>query len=518
MGKISYSANDFTALKSELISMLKSSSAFKDYNFEGSNITTLIELVAAVGDLFNYYINATANEYFLDTGELYVNLNRIAKQLGYNPGGVKSSTVVVAVSTTFTLEPDQDDYYFEIPKYSPLSCRSQSPLGEDIKYLTVNKTTFIGVSGDNAYTASWNVVQGISNTLSANGVGTDFQVIEVTNDKAIEEYMEVWVNGELWNYVENLYHDDLIVIDGTSQIYTTRFNPNKRVEVQFGNGVFGARPTTGVNNVVIKYIESLGADGKVGELEITALDNPVYINNTQGIPTQQTVTFEITQVGGSEGGRDPLTETEISNLAPKFYRTQDRMVTLQDHEDKLLSGFNDYVAKVRTLNSDDYFALTGETTGTSGLMYNNLYLYVVPRYNTELSGPLQEAILEYIEKFKMTSMNYIFKPINYHDFYPFVDYKKIKNSTKLRSEIERDIESFLRTYFSRTSRDFADEIKYSEIVSGLNGLEGVSSLTLEISCMSGSALHENVQLTSIEFPRLAMTWLPTSGIHYSGEV
>jgi hypothetical protein len=431
---------------------------------------------------------------------------------------VKASSVTVGVASTFTVS--ADDYYFEVPKYTTFNCSSQSLLGDEIKYCTVNKVVFVAVSGENSYDADWFLVQGspynggAGETFSGNS--KEFQVYELSSDKAIEEYMEVWVdNGdglELWNYVPNLYQG----VDSTSKVYTTRFNPNKKVEIQFGNATFGVKPATANDNIVVKYIESLGQYGQIGANEISGMSSTIFIKNNLGVDTDTQVNFTITQADRSDGGRDPLTEAEISNLAPRYYRTQNRMVTNQDHEDLILAGFNDYVAKVKTLNSDEYFALTGETTGTSGLYYNNLYIYVLPRNSDTITENLRSELDRYIEQYKMSSMQYIYKPINFYDFIPIVSWKKSSTTTKTVSEISHDIESSLRTYFSKLNREFGEEIKYSSVMENLIHVDGIDSLTLALCGETSpvSSYYENIQLTAMQFPRIEPNWDPSTYIVY----
>jgi len=518
--KIDYSAYDFTEIKNELISYLRTTNTFKDYNFAGSNILTLVELVAAVGDLFNFYINSIANEYYIDTAELYTNLNRISKQLGYNPGGVKASSTTVTVCATFDLP--ADDYYFEIPKYSTFLCPNASPLGEQVNYCLTNDVIFVGTSGSNVYSAEWFVVQGepysdaeLGEKFSADG--TEFQSCELSSAKAIEEYLEVWVNhgvtNEQWTYVANLYTSP----DSTAKVFTTRVNSNKKVEITFGNGTFGVIPPYGADNITVYYIESLGQDGRIEAGAITSLVEAVKVYRSDGNITEQTIDFTITQADPSDGGRDPLTETEIKNLAPKFYRTQDRMVTIQDHEDKLLTGYSDYISKVLTVNSDDYFAITGETPETSGLYYNNIYLYILPVYGDTVTENLSTQVLGYIEDYKMTSLNYVLKPIVFYNISPIIRWKKDTTTTKQTAEITADIESALRVFFSRANRTFGEEIKYSVVLKSLQEIEGISSLTLALSGQTSpiSAYYENLVLDAIDFPRIDPVWDASTKITYA---
>ena len=86
-----YLSLDFDTMKSDIISALRSSETFKNYDFdyEGSNITVLIELISYLGDINTFYLNKLAKEMYIDTVELYENAHRLAKLSRYKPLGYR---------------------------------------------------------------------------------------------------------------------------------------------------------------------------------------------------------------------------------------------------------------------------------------------------------------------------------------------------------------------------------------------------------------------------------------------
>ena len=121
--ELNYVSFDFETIVADLVEKLESEAVYQDYNFAGSNIRTVIEIVSAIGDLFNYYINAISNESYIESASLYKNLNKLVELVGYNPSGFISSSLTLGLSASIDF-PNQDDY-FEIPKWTTFSVTSE---------------------------------------------------------------------------------------------------------------------------------------------------------------------------------------------------------------------------------------------------------------------------------------------------------------------------------------------------------------------------------------------------------
>src|SRR4030066_206016 len=223
--KINYTGYDFDTIKQELITKLSQEDVFKDYNFAGSNINTLLELVASVGDIFGYYLNMVANESFISSADLYENLNKLSELVGYNPKGYVSATTTLTASTVPALYDltTRNNYKLVIPKY--------------YKFVLFDDTATI-------------------------------QNILVT------------VAGEEWTNVSNMYRS----IDSSSKVYTIRFNKDKKLEIKFGDGIYGVIPPI-ASEIKVKYIASLGFKGNINNGLITKLEGDIYETSNTGVTT-----------------------------------------------------------------------------------------------------------------------------------------------------------------------------------------------------------------------------------------
>jgi hypothetical protein len=504
--QLNYSSFDFNTIKQNLITLLENDPVFKDYNFGGSNINTFIELISGIGDLFNFYINAMADESYIQSSELYETVNKLVNLIGYNPSGYTASSLTVDLSASIDFSNDDD--YFEIPKWTGFSVFSTSPEGEDIKYTNPSKVISVGVAGTNIFDDSVFLIQGIKEVSDPYiGTGNAFQTIEIEEDKAIEGYIEVTIDDVVWTYVENLHRN----VDSTSKVFTTRYNKNKKVELSFGDGVFGVIPPMS-SEIIVTYIKTLGVDGQIGANEVTEMDTPIVITLANGTPTETEIDFIITQTDASDGGRIPLSIEEVREYGPKSFRTQDRVVTSQDHEDILISEFSEYVLQAIVLSSDDYFDLSGESPSTSGNYYNNAYLYVLPITGNTITGNLQQEMLDFLEDYKMATLHYNLKNVDFRDIDTDISFKRQPETVRTVLEVSTDIETTVKGYFSRSERKISEDLKYSDLLSQLQSIEGISSLTLSLSSdLEAGLKYENIEMGLVQFPILNNLTIASAG-------
>ncbi len=143
MGKdlnIDYTTIDFETLVSELIAYLQRTDTFTDVDFTASNIRTLVEVVAYVGAINSYYINAAAGEVYVPTARLYKNLNKIAQLVDYSPRGWRAAVldVVLNLETDYTF--GFEGRTFDVPIYSYVESTETGEGGESIRF--VNETDY----------------------------------------------------------------------------------------------------------------------------------------------------------------------------------------------------------------------------------------------------------------------------------------------------------------------------------------------------------------------------------------
>jgi hypothetical protein len=186
---------DFQTFKQSMIDLLKETDTFKDYNYEGSNISILLELLAYQLELNTYYQNKISQNVYLDSADIYSTVHRLAKQKGYSPRGYISSYTTLSVEVSGGFSPGDQLY---VPSYSSFST------DDGLTYITTVDHTFtIPSTADNAYTIQLDVKEGELDTQEFTGEDLiDYKLIlpeqpydHDDNNDNDHESIKVTVNG-----------------------------------------------------------------------------------------------------------------------------------------------------------------------------------------------------------------------------------------------------------------------------------------------------------------------------------
>jgi len=137
-----YLETDFLSMKEKLINLLSNTDTFRDYNYEGANITLLLELVSYLGDLTNFYMNEIAKNVYPDTTNLYETTHSLVSQRGYTPKGYISAEIDLKITVTRYNEDNTIEYFKEgdqlyIPSWYPLNTGITNNNDDNIWYTTI---------------------------------------------------------------------------------------------------------------------------------------------------------------------------------------------------------------------------------------------------------------------------------------------------------------------------------------------------------------------------------------------
>ena len=314
---------DFEDVKSSLKAFLRSSETFTDYNFEGSVLSQLLDVLA-----YNTYYSAlnanlVANEVFFDSASVRENVVSLAKLVGYTPRSAKAA--VAKINLDIIVNPK-------------------------IGALTLNKgNAFIGNNGDGAFMFS--VLNDITREayIDLNGVRrVTFNELEIfqgsflnlqytvdtsTKQKFIVpsadadvDLLNVTVNEvdftipQRYNNVKNITE-----LNSDDRVYFIQENKNEQFELIFGDGVFG-RKMRNLDTITIEYLVTSKSEAN----ECTNFTFTGQLEHGGQIFSQANPT--ITVVDPSTGGGNPENVTSIKYLAPRYYSAQNRAVTVRDYE------------------------------------------------------------------------------------------------------------------------------------------------------------------------------------------
>lgn len=310
---------DFDDIKQSLKGYLSQQELFKDYDFSGSNLNVLLDILAYNTFHNNFYLNMIGNEMFLDTSLLRDSVVSHAKELNYTPRSFRSAKAVVNID----VQANSNTSFVQIPK----------------------NTQFSTIVGANTYTFSTD--RTLTSTLSNNNTFS-FRNVEIFEGVYLTESFVVNYSVENQRFIISnqlidinsitvvVSEDDsvttferktsLLDLNEQSEVYFVQACENERYEIVFGNNIIGRRPKNGAT-VIVEYRPASG------ELPNGAISfqNDRPINGFAGVT--------VSTVFAASGGAIYESIEDVRFNAPRYYTTQERAVTALDYEILLKQNF-----------------------------------------------------------------------------------------------------------------------------------------------------------------------------------
>ena len=310
---------DFNTIKTDLKAFLKGQSNIRDYDFEGSNINTLIDVLSYNTYKNNFYTNMLANEMFLDTAELRDSVVSHAKELNYVPQSYHSAKAVIDLKLTPTI----DVTSISVPKWTSFTSsingatKTFSTQDDVIVKPSTNSTGSTVYETDNIPLYEGKIID--ENTqITSSAVNT--HVVSISNKEVDTRHITVTVRESNTSSVNAVWSkaDTVFGLTSTSNVYFIEPAQNEKFNITFGDGVLGKKPSVG-NIIQLKYRQSSGLTGNNGKI-FTAGKK---IGGHDSVAT--TVTNSI-------GGTEAETIAQIKFNAPKAFQVQERAVTANDYK------------------------------------------------------------------------------------------------------------------------------------------------------------------------------------------
>jgi hypothetical protein len=323
---------DFDSYKDSLKTFLKSQDRFKDYDFDGSNLSVLLDVLSYNTYQNAFYLNMISNEMFLDSAKLRDSVVSHAKELNYLPRSFRSSSAVIQLvitssdaskrsivipkGTSFTSRVDDFTYNFSTTENYVITNRN--PLGSNFVYESEAIRIYEGNYLSDTYTVNYDrpLVYKISNKR------VDLESLLVTvfedNGTTVQTYKRA---------------TSLFGHDGNSKVFFLQPGLGDAYEVVFGDGVVGRKPKNN-SAVIIEYRVCTGE-----------LPNGAFkFINTARIDNEPNVVIETITAAADGAVAEDL--NSIKYNAPRAFTTQERAVTSEDYENLLKANFPEINAVV----------------------------------------------------------------------------------------------------------------------------------------------------------------------------
>jgi hypothetical protein len=433
---------DFDTNRARLQAFLQSQDQFKDYNFEGSTLSILLDLLAY--NTFNtaFYTNMALAEAFLDSAVLKSSIVSHAKELNYLP---KSATSSVA-NVTVTFQASGASAPYTIPKGSPFTTlvKSQS-------YTFTTPESIVVTSSNTTFTFTTDIYEGsfvsdsyVYPAITDADLITSFRITNQTVDTTSIE-VRVFEDGSQYGDIYTAT-DTLLGLNGASKVFFLQATDNGYYEVLFGDNIFGRKPKAGaLINIEYRVTSGSAANGSkvfscdfdptgVGELS----DSPVTVTNQVAIT-----------------GTDPQSIESIRTYAPRYFASQQRAVASDDYKSLVLSKFYGDI--------DDVQAYGGELNEPK--LYGRTIVVIKPVDGEIAPDVLKNDVANYMLKLIAVPSRIVLKDPDY--FYvaisSVVQYNKtLTNKSAL--ELKGIVQTAIHNYSADNLEKFGADFRYSRFV------------------------------------------------------
>lgn len=440
-GFLTTSELDLQNYKTSLKTFLSQQEQFKDYDFEGSNLSVLLDVLAYNTYMNGVYLNMIGSEMFLDTAQLRESIVSHAKELNYTPRSRTAAVAYVNITITPTDAPDS----ITIPKYYEINGRTED---NTTYFFTTNEAIVIRANNGVYQAANVAVYEGniVKEVFIANNsaryllqsANVDVQSIDVTVKDSAAATTETKWNKETF----------LFGLDNTDQVYFVQGAEDHLFEVVFGNGDIGRQLTDG-NVITINYRETNGVD-------VNGVDTFTAPNAIEGYTN-----IAIATVTAASAGSEHETDDEIKFNAPRYFPTQNRAVTVED-----------YIALTKQAFSSLEIVTAYGGEETEPKQYGKVIVAAKPFGGTKLPTPLKTQMFNYLKERSSISID----PVIVDPEYFFAEVvTEVLYNINLTTRSARDIQALVESTIIQWGEDnlakFGSDLRYSKLIKGIDDSE-----------------------------------------------
>ena len=493
MPLLNFSTLDFDQIKSTLREVLRTNTDFTDYDFEGSNLSSIIDLLAYNTYINSYNANMVANEVFIDSATLRENVVALAKNIGYTPKSRKASRCTVDFFV------DLDELSAEPPsvtlKAGPVAATSNQFGGQSYVFNVLEDTT-VPVFDRRAIFENLEVIEGTKITqsytyssqnpnqrftLNNPGIDTDtiLVVVKPSNTSTIK------LKYDLTNSLIDSKVND--VINGSSTVFFLQEIEDERYEVIFGDGVFGRALEDG-NVVEISYLVCDGANAnRISDFNFSG--RLVYLQDS----VENTVTSGISLISSqapSTGGAAIESVASVKKYAPQVYGTQDRAITANDYEVLIPNKIYPEAESISVFGGEELVPPR----------FGKVFISIKPRNGDFVSQGIKENIKRQLRKYSVTGIVPEILDLKY--LYIVTDSKVYYNSREITdvAAVSTTIQNNIQAYADSSELNkYGTRFKYSKFLGIID--QSHQSITSNLTSIQ---MRRDVRLATNQFAEYAV--------------
>ena len=396
MPLVNFSNLDFDQVKTSLKDYLRSNSDFTDYDFEGSNLASILDVLAYNTYITSYNANMVTNEVFIDSATLRENVVSLARNIGYLPRSRTASTATVS-------------FFVDVTGVTPAPATitlNKGPVASSAGQTGVNSYVFcileditVPVFTDSNGTAvatfdNVKISEGtlVTNAFTSSSVNPDQKFI-LPNSGIDTSLMTVTVRSNASETTGAKYssQNSIFDIDSSSKVYFLQEIEDERYEIFFGDDIFGKKLEEG-NYVTVEYVVSSG-DGANGISNFTFAGRLSYIRNAQSYSVTTGVSLLSTDLKAT-GGESIETVDSIKKFAPRIYASQNRAVSANDYETLIPAKIYPETESISVFGGEELVPP----------QYGKVFISIKPRTGDFLPNLIKENIKTRLKKYAVAGI------------------------------------------------------------------------------------------------------------------
>ena len=449
---------DFDQIKTSLRDYLQNNSDFTDYDFEGSNLSTILDVLAYNTYITSYNANMISNEVFIDSATLRENVVALARNIGYVPRSKKSSRTKVNFSVNLSsVSPSppnitlkkgpvastgnqfrNQSFVFNIPEDKTVSIIDGIAVFDDLEI-------YEGTVIDQTFTySSRNPFQKF--ILPNTGIDLDTLVVKVKpsfQSSVVTKYERH----------DNLFDNDTgTTVNGNSNIFFLQEVTSEQYELIFGDGIFGKKLQDG-NVIEVSYIVTSG-DSANGVNNFTYSGKLSYVRNSVEIVVTSGISL-ISNLLSSSGGENIEGVDSIRKYAPQIYATQNRALSANDYEILIPNKIYPETESISVFGGEELVPP----------QYGKVFISIKPRNGDFVPNLIKQNIKRDLKKYavagivpEILDLKYLFIETNSKVYY---NTNLAPNASFVSTKIQRDL-----TTYSESSElnKYGARFKYSKFL------------------------------------------------------
>jgi hypothetical protein len=497
--KINVSELDFDAIKTSLKEFLKGQDTFQDYDFDGSGLSVLLDILAYNTHYNAIYNNLSINEMFLDSARKRNSVVSLAKTLGYTPRSATCSTAILSMTSSGDVD---SPHLITLPAYSPFST-----IVNNKSYRFYNRFAYSAAKNTrNVYEfASVELFEGIPLTYKyTKGTGTRY-IIPNANVDTSSIVVKCYKSINSSDVTTYTLAESILNVNGTSHVYWVKEIDDGLYELTFGDGNIGFALENG-NVVEIHYMVS-NLDAANNAKVFTYNGNALYSGFS--IPSITTISY-------SSNGTASENLDSIKFNAPRVYSAQDRAVTIDDYKALIYSEMADI----------DSVTVWGGEDATPPL-YGKIFICIKPQSGDFLTEQQKDYLLyNIIKPKKVTTVTPVIVDAEYINVQLEVTvYYNELETTRSISELQTIIKNEIETYNQNDLQKFDGILRYSKLSKLIDNAESsilnnITTLTLHRKIYPKyniSAQYTISLITPIYYSGVPEDMILSTGFYISGD-